>query len=187
MAKDNPITKLTRRFFERKNLLPDKDGHISATKRVTEEMSNNMQLLMECANMYASLYDMRRERQRNINYYYGKQFEDLIPNPKGCGSITEYQYLVSEGYIPLSINIILPKIKAIVGVYRQEAMEPLAISRVREEQKLGELLTRLLQYCYSIKNMPEDFMTGYKEYNISAIPIFRTDYCWDKRRKIEDN
>ena len=29
-------------------------------------------------------------------------------------------------------------------------------------------------------------MAGYKEYNISAIPIFRTDYCWDKRRKIED-
>lgn len=186
MEKDNPITKLTRRFFERKNLLPEKDGHISATKRVAEEMSNNMQLLMECANMYASLYEMRRERQRNINYYYGKQFDDLIPNPNGCGMITEYDYLVREGYIPLSINIILPKIKAIVGVFRQDAMEPLAVSRVREEQKLGNLLTMLLNYAYNTKNMPDDFVTGYKEYNISAIPIFRTDYRWDSRRKIED-
>ena len=186
MAKDNLISKFSRRFFERKNLLPDKDGHISATKRVTEEMDNNMQLLMECANMYASLFDMRRERQRNINYYYGKQFDDLIPNPNGCGMITEYNYLVGEGYIPLSLNIILPKINALVGVYRQEAMEPLAISRVREEQKLGELLTTLLQYAYSSKNMPEDLIQGYKEYNVSALPIFRTDYRWDSRRKIKD-
>ena len=89
MAKDKLISKMTRRFFDRKNLLPDKDGHITNTRRVTEEMENNMTLLMECANMYASLFNIRRERQRNINYYYGKQFDDLIPNPNGCGMITE--------------------------------------------------------------------------------------------------
>ena len=65
-------------------------------------------------------------------------------------------------------------------------MEPLAISRVRDEQKLGELLTILINYAYNTKNMPESLIQGYKEYNISALPILRTDYTWDRNRKIED-
>lgn len=182
----NPITKLTRRFFERKNLLPDKNGYASTSARVERELEQNMKLLENCALMYASLLSVRKERQTNWDYYHGKQFNDLVPDPDGCGMITEYAYIVKQGYVPLSINIILPKVKAIVGVYRGDTMEPYAISRVRDEQKLGELLTTTLQYAYTAKNLQEEYVNGYKEFNVSAIPVFRTGYEWDKQRKLKE-
>lgn len=186
MAKDNPITKLTRRFFERKNLMPDRHGNTPNNKVAWKDWEENTKLLEQCALMYASLASMRQERQINYDYFNGKQFNELIPNPNGCGSITEFKYIVDQGYIPLSINIILPKIKAIVGVYCDNAMEPYVVSRVREEQKLGELLTTTLNYAVNAKNIQRMYVDGYTEFNISAIPCFRTGYGWDKERKIQE-
>lgn len=186
MAKDNLISKFSRRFFERKNLLPDKDGNISASKAAQKELEKNTQLLEECALMYASLESMRQERKINYDYYNGKQFNELIPDPNGCGMISEFKYIVSQGYIPLSINIILPKIKAIVGVYCDNAMEPYVVSRVREEQKLGELMTTTLNYAIHSNNIQRKYIDGFTEFNISAIPCFRTGYGWDKNRKIQE-
>lgn len=186
MAKDNPITKLTRRFFERKNLMPDRHGNTPNNKIAWKDWEENTKLLEQCALMYASLAPMRQERQINYDYFNGKQFNELIPNPNGCGSITEFKYIVDQGYIPLSINIILPKIKAIVGVYCDNAMEPYVVSRVREEQKLGELLTTTLNYAVNAKNIQRMYVDGYTEFNISAIPCFRTGYGWDKERKIQE-
>lgn len=182
----NIITKLTRKFYERKTLLPNKKGTISSSAPVQKELEKNTKLLDNCALMYASLANICQERHINWDYYNGKQFNELVPDPDSCGLITEYNYIVKQGYIPLSINIILPKIKAIVGVYRGESMEPYAISRVRDEQKLGELLTLTLQYAYTAKNLQEEYVKGYKEFNVSAIPCFRTGYAWDKERKIEE-
>lgn len=186
MTKDNPITKLTRRFFERKNLMPDRHGNTPNNKVAWKDWEENTKLLEQCALMYASLASMRQERQINYDYFNGKQFNELIPNPNGCGSITEFKYIVDQGYIPLSINIILPKIKAIVGVYCDNAMEPYVVSRVREEQKLGELLTTTLNYAVNAKNIQRMYVDGYTEFNISAIPCFRTGYGWDKERKIQE-
>ena len=186
MTKENTITRLTRRFFERKNLLPDRHGNTPNNKVAWKEWEENTKLLEQCALMYASLASMRQERQINYDYFNGKQFNELIPSPDGCGSITEFKYIVDQGYIPLSINIILPKIKAIVGVYCDNAMEPYVVSRVREEQKLGELLTTTLNYAVNAKNIQRMYVDGYTEFNISAIPCFRTGYGWDKERKIQE-
>lgn len=186
MAKDNFISKFSRRFFERKNLLPDKDGNVPNNQSAWKDWEQNIKLLEKCALMYASLDSMRNERQTNYDYYNGKQFNELIPSPNGCGMISEFKYIVNQGYIPLSINIILPKIKALVGVYCDNAMEPYVISRVREEQKLGELLTATLNYAVSAKNIQRMYVDGYTEFNISAIPCFRTGYRWDKQRKIHE-
>ncbi len=181
------LNKFTRHFYERKNLMPDSNGDIKPDIQTERELSKNIELLQNCALMYASLSNIRMKKKRNNDYFYGRQFEELIPDPDNCGlMISEYNYLVRQGFTPLSINIILPRIKAIVGVYRNESMEPLAISRVREEQKLGELLTATLQYAYNAKCLHETYTQGYKEFNISAIPCFRTGWRWDKMRKINE-
>lgn len=178
------ITKWNRRFVTKKNLLPDVNGVIPTSVQDNEDIQNNINLLQSCQAMYAALADFREDRETNRKYYFGEQFCEMIPDPDNPGSfISEKDYIVRQGMTPLTLNIIHVACKALSGLYTQEKMEPLVKSRIRDEQKIGELMTMVMQYAFQKKNIYQTALSGYKEFQISAIPSFRVIWEYDDERK----
>lgn len=180
------ITERNFKKFSRRNLLPSSDGSKPRDSVSDSMFSKSSELLDLFHRDYDSLQSLRANRSRCVRYYFGDQLSDKIPDPDGCGEITEEDYMRRQGITPMSMNIIRKTGKAIVGVYRGTDLEPMAISRDRDEQKLGEMMSIALEYVYQNLNLKEVNARGYEETLLSAIPCFRVGYDWDDERKMSD-
>ena len=177
------LTKRNKDLFRRKYILPE-DGSVDAAAH--EAMIQNADLLMRCRMMYTALDGFRQNRRRNVNYTFGRQLDDLIPDPDGCGMITEREHVMRQGNVPLITNVIRKTVKSIVGAYRNNKTEPYAISRDRDEQKLGEMMTTAMQYEYQTNQLHELNARSYEEFNISGLVGWRTGYGWNHERQTKD-
>lgn len=186
---DQVVTKWNKRFLTKKNLLPNKYGQPPISTMDTEEISANLRLLESCRSMFNGLSSFREERDINRKYYFGDQFCEKIDDPDSIypgTKITEKEYLIRQRMIPLSINLIKVDDRAIEGLFTEEKMDPLVKSRIREEQKIGEVMTMVMQYVYQSHNLYGVCARGYEEFLISALPCFRVGWDWDKERKEND-
>lgn len=184
MATSKKVDKWNKRFLSLKNLLPSKEGVIPNSVQDREQINEYMTLLESCQAMYASKNEFRREREINRKYLFGDQFCEMIPDPDTPGhEITEREYIAKQGMTPLSLNIIHMYCKAMSGLYTQEKMEPLVKSRIREEQKIGELLTIVMQHVFQKKNIYQSVMSAYKEFQMAAVPALRSIWKYDEELK----
>lgn len=173
-----------RKFFNKSYLMP-KDGQLKSDKEV-EEIRKNIELLNRCRDYYDSMYEFRKNRRRNVDYTFGRQLNDLIQDPDGCGMISEKEYIMKQGNIPLVSNVIRKIIKSVVGVYRQNKTEPVIVSRDRDEQKLGEMMTVTMQYEYQTNQIHEINARSFEEFNISGLIGWRIGYGWNEEKHIKD-
>lgn len=134
------------------------------------------ELLMEAQGYWSNMDRFRRERERNKKYTFGKQWSDVI-----CvdgKQMTEEEYLKEQGNIPLINNHIHRLVKQFLGVYRSQAKEPTCVARDREEQKLGETMSTVLQYNMQLNQMQEVNARTMEEYLISGLVVHRKWYGW---------
>ena len=138
---------------------------------------------------YENLEPMRRRVRRCINYTFGRQWSDLIDDPDSNyknDKITEEDYIKREGKVPLKYNIIRSTEKSILGVYRSNKSEPLVVSRQRDKQKLGEMMTAMMQYSYQVNNISELNTRLLEMAFCSGFFIRSTYYRWNSERRISD-
>ena len=148
------LNKRTAKLFIENNT--DKDNTYQVLDSV--KFSNNEELLLACQDMYDSLRTTRGKMMRSINYLLGRQWEDRILDPDGLyanQTIKEEDYIRRQGKVPLKYNIMNKSKKSIVGLYRQNKGEPVAIAHDRDEQKLGEMMTIAMQYVCDVNKVSE--------------------------------
>ena len=148
------LNKRTAKLFIENNT--DKDNTYQVLDSV--KFSNNEELLLACQDMYDRLRTTRGKMMRSINYLLGRQWEDRILDPNGLytnQTIKEEDYIRRQGKVPLKYNIMNKSKKSIVGLYRQNKSEPVAIAHDRDEQKLGEMMTIAMQYVCDINKVPD--------------------------------
>ena len=105
-------------------------------------------LLHHAMSCWQSLEDFRRERTRNKNYTYGRQWSDFIT--VNGQRITERDYIISEGNIPLQNNLIRRIVRNVLGVFRsrlKEKMESWDSNTIAFANRncLTELLARTME------------------------------------------
>ena len=186
MSKKIKVTNLNKKYFEIRDILPDENGMMPTDEISTTILASNQRLLSQCSILYDSLANLRNDREANVRNYFGDQLSTRIPNPDGCGMITERQYCINQGMVPLCVNVIRAQGKSLVGVYLQDKYEPLIVTNIREEQKVGEMLTQVMQNVYHSLNLYRLFPRGYEEFLLSSIPCYRTRYDWVSRKKADD-
>lgn len=118
------------------------------------------EVLREARNAWDSLSQWRKTARRCRDYYFGRQWSDVIPNPeaKVAGepkNITEEQHILRQGKVPLKNNMIRQLGKAIIGQFAGAISEPIAVAADRSEQSLGEMMTVALQYNYTENELKE--------------------------------
>lgn len=107
-----------------------------------------MSILEEARGCWQSLSEFRRERKRNKDYTFGKQWGDMITiNGR---KMTEYDYIISEGHMPLKNNLIRRIVRNVLGVFRRQLGEKMSEwdETLREDSSrngLYELYSRIME------------------------------------------
>lgn len=129
---------------------------------ITEEGTAALEAAMQCWNAGA---EFRKDRSRNKDYTFGKQWNDVI-TVDGF-TMTEEEYIIKEGNIPLKNNLIRRLVRNVAGVFRNRLAE-------RMEQWLPDDLSRA-----AANGMPEVYGRTMEEFLISGMAVHRK---WRGRR-----
>lgn len=111
-------------------------------------MKEKKELLEEALHCWRGFSGYRRDRLRNKNYTFGNQWCDRL-TVDGI-TMTEEEYIVREGNIPLKNNLIRRLVRNVVGVFadRYGELEKCWTREERERsrrQGMGELYRRSLE------------------------------------------
>lgn len=158
--------------------------NLSGIDSVESERGHNpsraYDVLAMAQTFWNNMDDFRKERERNKRYAYGDQWDDTIEvEENGCKrKMTEEAYIRSQGNIPLKNNLIRRLIRNVIGVYRSQSKEPVCNARDRDEQKLGETMSTVLQYNMQLNRMNELYARTMEEYMVGAFVVHRKWYGW---------
>ncbi len=144
------------------------------------DRSRGLLLLEEAQAYYNAMYRFRKDRERNKRYNYGDQWGDMV-----CVDgkrMTEEQYILSQGNIPLKTNLIRRLVRNVIGVYRGQSTEPTCTARDRDEQQEAETMSTVLQYNMQLNRMNEMYARTMEEYLISGLVTHRKWYGWRNDR-----
>ena len=146
-----------------------------------ERHEKNMQLIERCKKAYDSLRPFRVERKRCYEFLRGNQWGDLIVDPDDpCGNamITEEELLRREGRAPLSNNLILKVVNIMLGIFRSNKREPIAVARDNDEALIGDMMSNAMQYVYHNNEAQELNTDGLKELLLSGMAVSGVKYEW---------
>lgn len=157
---------------------------VARARRQGDDLRRATDVLMQAQTLYQNMSRFRRDRERNKRYNYGDQWSDIV-----CVDgkrMTEEQYIMKQGYIPLKNNLIRRLVRNVIGVYRSQATEPTCYARDRDEQKLAETMSTLLQYNMQLNRMTELYARTMEEFLISGMIVHRKSFrrmndkedCW---------
>ena len=133
-------------------------------------------VLMEAQHYWNQMDDFRHDRERNKRYTYGFQWDDVI-----CvdgKKMTEEDYIKTQGNVPLKNNLIRRLVRRVLGLYRSQLKEPTCTARDRDEQKLGETMSTILQCNMQLNRMNEVNARSMEEFLISGFIVHRKSYGW---------
>jgi hypothetical protein len=133
-------------------------------------------VLMQAQSAWDNMGKFRRERERNKRYTYGYQWDDVIT--ADGKTQTEAEYIKSQGNVPLKNNIIRRLVRTILGVYRSQSKEPTCTARDRDEQKLGETMSTILQCNMQLNRMQDMAARSMEEFLISGFVVHRKWFGW---------
>ncbi|MCU6767841.1 hypothetical protein OCV73_02565 [Barnesiella propionica] len=134
------------------------------------------EVLMEAQQHWNNMSYFRKDRERNKRYTYGDQWKDVI-KVDGCYK-TEEEYIKEQGNVPLKNNLIRRLVRNVLGVYRSQAKEPTCTARDRDEQKLGETMSIILQCNMQMNRMNELYARTMEEFLISGLIVHRKWFGW---------
>ena len=160
----------------------DEADTVKKSKLEGNEKKRAFEVLLQAQQYFSAMWKFRKERDRNKRYYYGDQWSDLIcVNGK---VMTEEEYIKRQGNIPLKNNLIHRLGRNVIGVYRSQSTEPTCTARDRDEQKLAETMSTVLQYNMQLNRMQEVYARTMEEFLISGLVVHRKWYGW-RNNKME--
>lgn len=160
-------------------VMPRRDESAEMDTVVASKQFNDRRafhLLMEAQYYWNQMDEFRKERERNKRYTYGFQWDDII-----CvdgKQMTEEEYIKQQGNVPLKNNLIRRLVRNVLGVYRSQMKEPTCAARDRDEQKLGETMSTILQCNMQLNRMGNLYARTMEEFLISGFIVHRKSYGW---------
>ena len=169
MAKKKKLVPLSR--------LTNKELDSVAVEKRHYEDRRAFDVLLQAQQYWNNLSNFRRERERNKNYTFGKQWSDMVT--VDGQTMTEEAYIQSQGSIPLKNNLIRRLVRNVLGVYRSQSKEPTCVARDRDEQRLGETMSTILQYNWQLNRMQEINSRTFEDFLIGGMIVHRKWWGWN--------
>jgi hypothetical protein len=172
------VNKKRTRMFTMQQVMPKGSEDVDSVATAKRECGGKraFDILMKAQYYWSQMDSFRKERERNKNYTYGRQWDDMI---KVNGKVmSEAEYIRSQGNVPLKNNLIRRLVRNVIGVYRNQSKEPTCTARDRDEQKLGETMSTILQCNMQLNRMNEVYARTMEEFLISAFIVHRKSYGW---------
>ena len=154
---------------------------------VEQNVSDNLRLLQICNDYWSSLQDFRERRERSRKYLRGDQWHEIIEDPDNEGTyITEEEYIQNQGKIPFKQNIIRQLVKNVIGQYRLNPTQSMVITRNRENQTEGEMMTQVLRAAKDLNRCQKLDTRNWEEFLLSGFPTQKIGYKFWQDRDQED-
>lgn len=133
-------------------------------------------IVLEAQQHYDNMRRFREDRERCKRYTYGDQWKDIIT--VDGKQMTEEEYIKGEGQVPLKNNLIRRLVRSVLGVYRSQSKEPTCTARDRDEQKLGEIMSTVLQCNMQRNRMNEIYPESLEEFLIGGLAVHHKSFGW---------
>jgi hypothetical protein len=151
-----------------------------------EENNENIELLQMAEQYWDALISFRLKAMRTFNYRMGLQWEDEVTDPDTGETITESELIMRNGKVPLKQNIIGQLANSFLGQYRSNPSKPIVITRTRDRQKEGEMMSAALEALLQA-NMADDLdVQSVNEFITSGFPIQKLIWGYDNTRDRKD-
>lgn len=134
-------------------------------------------------SLWLSLSTWRNDRMKWAKYYNSDQWHESITDDNG-NTVTEEEYISSQGKVPLKQNLIKPIFNSIIGQFRSDRGKTVVVSRVRDKAKESEMLSNALQASLEYNDIRELDVSSLIEKGVSGMCIQRITYdYWTEDRK----
>lgn len=157
--------------------------------KYTENAADNQRVLKIAKKYWEDLADWRARNYRAFMYYRGKQWHEIVTVTDNKGKtvqMTEEEYIKSQGKIPFKQNIIRQLIKNILGQYRSNPTDSIAVARSRDNATKSEMLTTALQAALEINNTSHKDAKNLENMCINGAPICKVGYKYIPNKNRED-
>lgn len=128
-------------------------------------------LIERAQRCWNGMSGFRKERARCKRFTYGDQWGDEVPNLGG--SQTEAQYLLAQGNMPLTNNLIRRLVRNVLGVFRNQWTLPRCRPRDDAERKEADVMDCLLAYNIERNRLEELYARTMEEFLISGLAVHR--------------
>lgn len=146
--------------------------------------TENKLLLEECWTHWNNLSDFRDRRMKSRKYYRGDQWHEVVQDPDSGDSMTEENYIISLGKLPLKQNLMRSTGRNILGQYRANPTKTVIVARDKAEARIMEMLTNALQACQELNDVIELDARSLEEFMLSGAAFGRIGYkYWSERRR----
>lgn len=129
-----------------------RNGKAIDVSRMSERTSENRSRIQRYKRLYDTLEAYRRQRKRCYNFFNNNQWEDLMVDPDdACGRrmITEREYHMRQGHVPLSNNLILKDVNFVLGLIREGHKKPMACATNSADQDLSDMVSNAMYFAYN--------------------------------------
>ena len=153
---------------------------VAVAKREWDPRARAFHILMEAQRYWDNMSRFRKDRVRNKHYTYGDQWKDLVT--VDGRQMTEEKYIMEQGNVPLKNNLIRRLVRNVLGTYRSQSKEPTCTARDRNEQKLGQVMSTILQCNMQVNRMNEVYARSFEDFLISGFIVHRKWFGWRNDR-----
>jgi hypothetical protein len=165
-----------RKLHKASAVMPHEGMDSVATAKHTLGGNRAFEVLWQAQQYWLAMDTFRRDRERNKNYTYGRQWDDYV-----CvngSTIREEELIKKQGNVPLKNNLIRRLTSNTLGTFRSQMKEPICIARDRDEQQYGETMSTVLQCNMQLNRMSEVNARSFEEFLISGLVVHRKWYGW---------
>lgn len=162
-----------------KKIQPEMDT-VAFDRMDSRDKKKNTDVLLMAQKAWDCMKKFREDRARNKKYCFGDQWSDTV---EYCGRMmSEEDYIRMQGNIPLKNNLIRRLVKTVTGVYRNQNKTYVCSARDREEQKLGETMTILLERNIDTNEKKELDARMFEEFLIGGLAVQKEVYGLREKR-----
>ena len=163
-----------------------KDNSDSVKARLQQKGAdkNNLQLLTRAENAWQALYDLRKRRERNINYCFIDQWSDWVYDEKGKLVRESSRIAKRTGGVALQNNHLIKIVHSLSGLYSKQSTEPVCFARSPNCDEKADVMTNALQANWQNNMMPDILVSEMEEMLYGGMSVVMEE--WTTINGVED-
>lgn len=168
------------RFRDKK----DNSDSVKARLRQKGADKTNLQLLTRAENAWQALYDLRKRRERNINYCFIDQWSDWVYDEKGKLVRESSRIAKRTGGVALQNNHLIKIVHSLSGLYSKQSTEPVCFARSPNCDEKADVMTNALQANWQNNMMPDILVSEMEEMLYGGMSVVMEE--WTTINGVED-
>jgi len=157
------------------------DGMVQLTGNDFVCTKDSLDILTYAGQCNDSFYSYRNQADRSARYYKGEQWGDPveIKDCFGCTkTITEEEYIKSQGRPALKHNLIRPIVRNVLGQFRNSPYKSIVYSSDEGGQLAADQMSVKLNDVLSFNDVTERDAREYESFLVTGAAIYTTGYAY---------